>query len=42
MPLAQPAYKKLSILIAAYNEEESLRNSLAGVLAVDLPAGLSR
>jgi len=42
MPLAQPTFKKLSILIAAYNEEASLRHSLAGVLAVQLPAGLSR
>ncbi|MEQ1859860.1 MAG: glycosyltransferase [Chthoniobacteraceae bacterium] len=42
MPLAKPAYTKLSILIAAYNEEESLRACIEGVLAVGLPSGLGR
>jgi len=42
MPLARPKFSKLSILIAAYNEEESLRSCLEGVLAVPLPGGLSR
>jgi len=42
MPLAKPAFTKLSILIAAYNEEASLRHSLEGVLAAPLPPGLSR
>ena len=42
MPLARPKLSKLSILIAAYNEEESLRSCLEGVLAVPLPGGLSR
>ena len=37
-----PAFTKLSILMAAYNEEESLRHCIAAVLAAPLPAGLAR
>ncbi len=35
-------FKKLSILMAAYNEEESLQDCVAAVLAAPLPPGLSR
>lgn len=35
-------FTKLSILMAAYNEEESLRSCVAAVLAAPLPAGLAR
>ncbi len=35
-------FTKLSILMAAYNEEESLRSCTAAVLAAPLPAGLAR
>lgn len=42
MPLAKPTFSKLSILIAAYNEEDTLRPCVEGVLAAPLPAGLSR
>jgi glycosyltransferase involved in cell wall biosynthesis len=35
-------YKRLSILMAAYNEEESLRLSVEAVLAAPLPDGLER
>ncbi len=35
-------FAKLSILIAAYNEEASLRRCVERVLNVDLPAGLER
>jgi glycosyltransferase involved in cell wall biosynthesis len=37
-----PEFKKLSILMAAYNEEESLRTCVAAVLAAPLPRGLER
>jgi glycosyltransferase involved in cell wall biosynthesis len=37
-----PAFRKLSILVAAYNEEETLRACLEGVLAAPLPEGLAR
>src|SRR5438045_4060778 len=33
---------KLSILIAAYNEEETLADCVAGILVAPLPAGLER
>jgi glycosyltransferase involved in cell wall biosynthesis len=42
MPLARPLFRKLSILIAAYNEETSLETCLDAVLAVDLPCDLGR
>ncbi len=42
MSQAATAFTKLSILVAAYNEEASLRHCLAGLLAVQLPAGLTR
>ena len=42
MPLATPAFSKLSILVAAYNEQETLRPCIEGVLAAPLPAGISR
>jgi glycosyltransferase involved in cell wall biosynthesis len=35
-------FKRLSILIAAYNEETSLRPCVEAVLAAELPAGLDR
>lgn len=35
-------FKKLSILMAAYNEEETLRICVAAVLAAPIPAGLER
>ena len=37
-----PTFTKLSILMAAYNEEESLRDCIAAVLAAPLPGGLKR
>ena len=37
-----PAFQKLSILVAAYNEQETLRLSMHTVLAAPLPAGLAR
>lgn len=37
-----PTFKKLSILVAAYNEEESLRTCVEAVLAAPLPAGIER
>ena len=37
-----PVFTKLSILMAAYNEEESLRGCIAAVLAAPLPASLKR
>ena len=37
-----PAFRKLSILVAAYNEEETLELCLQAVRAVVLPAGLER
>ncbi len=37
-----PKFQKLSILVAAYNEEESLRASMEAVLAAPLPGGLTR
>ena len=37
-----PAFHKLSILVAAYNEQETLRLSMAAVLAAPLPAGIKR
>jgi len=37
-----PGYQKLSILVAAYNEEETLAASLAGMLSAPLPDGLAR
>src|SRR4051794_35457279 len=41
-PPAPPVFKKLSILVAAYNEEDSLRPSMEAVLAAPLAAGLER
>jgi len=37
-----PSFAKLSILVAAYNEEATLATCLKAVLAVPLPGGLSR
>ena len=37
-----PKFTKLSILMAAYNEEETLRICVAAVLAAPLPAGIGR
>ncbi len=37
-----PVFHKLSILVAAYNEQETLRLSMETVLAAPLPAGLAR
>lgn len=42
MTSAHPEYKKLSILIAAYNEESSLRPCVEAVIAAELPQGLAR
>lgn len=43
IPPGQPlAFQKLSILVAAYNEEETLRECLEGVLAAPLPVGIER
>lgn len=39
---AVPQFGKLSILIAAYNEEDTLRPCIEAVLAASLPAGLER
>src|SRR5688500_11507883 len=41
MPFS-PAFRKLSILVAAYNEEETLAVCMAAVCAAPLPAGLER
>ena len=40
--MSAPTFTKLSILMAAYNEEESLRHCIAAVLAAPLPGGLKR
>jgi len=37
-----PGYQKLSILVAAYNEEGILAASLAGMISAPLPDGLTR
>src|SRR4051812_33058578 len=37
-----PTFRKLSILVAAYNEEETLTLCLDAVLAAPLPAGIDR
>ena len=42
MPLHLPAYKKLSILVAAYNEEASLEPCVEAVLDAQLPGGIDR
>ena len=42
IPLPHPQFTKLSVLMAAYNEEESLRLSVKAVLAAPLPVGLDR
>lgn len=42
MPPANPEFKKLSVLIAAYNEETSLLPCVEAVLAAELPRGLAR
>ena len=42
MSLTTPTFRKLSILVAAYNEEETLAICLDAVRAVELPAGLER
>jgi glycosyltransferase involved in cell wall biosynthesis len=42
MALPNPEYKKLSILIAAYNEESTLGACVNVVLTAELPSGLSR
>ena len=38
----KPPYQKLSILVAAYNEEETLAVCLDAIAAAPLPAGLTR
>ena len=40
--MTTPKFTKLSILMAAYNEEETLRTCVAAVLAAPLPEGLER
>src|SRR5687768_17721876 len=40
--MARPTFTKLSVLMAAYDEEDSLRASVEAVLAVALPDGLKR
>lgn len=42
MPPAPITFKKLSVLVAAYNEESSLRSCIGAVLAVQLAQGLAR
>ncbi len=42
MESSVPTFRKLSILIAAYNEEETLSLCIEAVLAVALPPGLER
>lgn len=42
MPLPPPHFTKLSVLVAAYNEAETLRSCMEAVLAAPLPAGLAR
>jgi glycosyltransferase involved in cell wall biosynthesis len=42
MSLAKPKFTKLSILVAAYNEEETIRPCIERVLEAPLPAGLAR
>ena len=37
-----PTFRKLSILVAAYNEEDSLHGCVERVLAAPLPPGLER
>ena len=37
-----PAFQKLSILVAAYNEEETLASCMQAVLSAKLPQGLMR
>src|SRR4051794_36472144 len=39
---ARPNFRKLSILMAAYNEEATLRKCVETILAVPLPEGLDR
>jgi glycosyltransferase involved in cell wall biosynthesis len=41
-PASLPQFRKLSILIAAYNEEETLLPCIEGILAAPLPAALER
>jgi glycosyltransferase involved in cell wall biosynthesis len=41
-PMPALVFKKLSVLMAAYNEEESLHLCVAAVLAAPIPAGLER
>ena len=40
--MPKPTFSKLSILMAAYNEEDSLRLCVEAVLAVLSPQGLKR
>ncbi len=40
--MTRPKFTKLSILMAAYNEEETLRTCVAAVLAAPLPEGIER
>lgn len=40
--MPEPEYKKLSVLMAAYNEEENLQDCVAAVLAAPLPGNLTR
>ncbi len=42
MSSAVPSFSKLSILVAAYNEQETLRACVGGLLTAPLPAGISR
>ena len=41
-PAGLPVFRKLSVLVAAYNEEETLAQAMDGVLAAPLPPGLER
>jgi glycosyltransferase involved in cell wall biosynthesis len=42
LPAAVPDFEKLSILIAAYNEQDTLRACVEAVLAAPLPGNLAR
>ena len=42
MTANQPSFRRLSVLIAAFNEEVTLRRCVERVLSVRLPAGLDR
>lgn len=42
MSASVPVFRKLSVLVAAYNEQETLRPCIEGVLAGPLPVGITR